>query len=74
MGEQMEKRGIEAPLSAFPPPEIAAATHPSHLEKWLTHNIYQFVLQHDEPHLFGLGHGAHDEAAVPVFEPDSDRA
>jgi hypothetical protein len=26
-------------------------THPSRLEKWLTHNLYQFVVPHDEPHL-----------------------
>jgi hypothetical protein len=33
-------------------------THPSHLEKWLTHNIYQFVLEHDEPHLAHAAKGS----------------
>jgi hypothetical protein len=51
MSENLRRRGVEVTLEAFAPKAEAAVTHPSHLEKWLTHNLYQFVMPHDEPHL-----------------------
>jgi hypothetical protein len=50
MSEQFKSRGVEVALDAFAPKAEAVMTHPSHLEKWLTHNICQFVVEHDEPH------------------------
>jgi hypothetical protein len=54
MTEQMQSRGVDVVLEPYPPQGDAVATHPSHLERWLTHNLYQFVLHHDEPHLESL--------------------
>jgi hypothetical protein len=52
MNRHLIARGVDVSLSAYEPTgDAVRLTHPSHLEKWLTHNIYQFVLHHDEPHL-----------------------
>jgi hypothetical protein len=51
MSENLRSRGVDVNLAAFAPQADAVMTHPSHLEKWLTHNLYQFVVPHDEPHL-----------------------
>lgn len=63
MNEHLEARGVDVKLKAFEPTgDAVRVTHPSHLEKWLTHNLYQFVLHHDEPH---LAHAAqHDDQRV----------
>ncbi len=61
MNQQLQSRGVEVRLKAFAPTAEAAVTHPSHLERWLTHNIYQFAMHHDEPHLV---HCAPDEPAL----------
>jgi hypothetical protein len=69
MTEQFQSRGVEVLLKPFPPQGDAVATHPSHLERWLTHNLYQFVLHHDEPHLESLGvetSGAADRQDAPA--------
>jgi hypothetical protein len=58
MSEQFESRGVEVALDAFAPRAETVMTHPSHLEKWLTHNIYQFVVEHDEPHLAHAANGS----------------
>jgi hypothetical protein len=50
MNEHLKFRGVEVTLDAFAPNRNAKPTHPSNLERWLTHNIYQFVEEHDEPH------------------------
>jgi hypothetical protein len=50
MNEHLSDRGLEVALDVFEPRTDAKPTHPSHLERWLTHNIYQFVEEHDEPH------------------------
>ncbi len=54
MSEHLRSRGVDVKLDAVAPMKDAANTHPSHLEKWLTHNINQFVVHHDEPHLTEL--------------------
>jgi len=52
MNDHLAARGVEVSLTAYEPTgDAVRVTHPSHLEKWLTHNIYQFALHHDEPHL-----------------------
>lgn len=51
MSENLRSGGVDVNLAAFAPKADAVMTHPSHLEKWLTHNLYQFVVPHDEPHL-----------------------
>ena len=52
MNEHLRARGVDVRLTGYEPTgEAVRVTHPSHFEKWLTHNIYQFVLHHDEPHL-----------------------
>jgi len=56
MNEHLAARGLDAELVAYEPKgDAVRVTHPSHMQKWLTHNIYQFVLHHDEPHLESLG-------------------
>ena len=49
MSEHFADRGVEVRLEAFPPTK--EATHPTHLQQWLRHNIQQFHEHHDEPHL-----------------------
>jgi hypothetical protein len=61
MSEQLQSRGVDVVLEPYPPQGDAVATHPSHLERWLTHNLYQFVLHHDEPHLESLQEKAAEE-------------
>jgi|GEM_PF-6942935 len=52
MNAQLAARGVEVMLTAYEPTgDAVRVAHRSHLEKWLTHNLYQFVLHHDEPHL-----------------------
>jgi hypothetical protein len=62
MNEHLSARGLDVALDAFAPIRGAKPTHPSHLERWLTHNIYQFVEEHDEPH--------HKVADVSVAEAE----
>jgi hypothetical protein len=50
MSAHFQSRGVEAALRAFTP-AAGAATQPDELERWLTHNVYQFALHDDEPHL-----------------------
>jgi hypothetical protein len=49
MSGHMQSRGVDAALDAFAPAGAAKATAPDELEKWLTHNIYRFVLPESEP-------------------------
>jgi len=51
MNGHLQSRGVDAALDAFRPAEGAAITDPAQLQSWLTHNIHQFVLHDDEPHL-----------------------
>ena len=51
MNGHLQSRGVDAVLDAFRPAEGAAITDPAQLQSWLTHNIHQFVLHDDEPHL-----------------------
>jgi hypothetical protein len=63
MNEHLLSRGVEASLDAAPPRDDAKPTHPSHLERWLTHNIYQFIEEHDEPHHKAAESGAEADGA-----------
>ena len=58
-------RGVDAALDAFRPAEGAAITDPAQLQSWLTHNIHQFVLHDDEPHLKIVG----DSPTMPQPAP-----
>ncbi|HLK24668.1 MAG TPA: hypothetical protein VKT30_08415 [Caulobacteraceae bacterium] len=56
MNGHLTARGVDVALTPYQPTgDAVRVTHPSHFEKWLTHNIYQFVLHHDEPHLSHIG-------------------
>ena len=46
MNEHLAARGVETLLQPYAPVGDAQPTHPSALEKWLTHNLYQHFL-HD---------------------------
>ena len=52
MGEHFKERGVEVTLDPVPPTK--GATHPTHLQQWLRHNLHQFHAHHDEPHLSDL--------------------
>jgi len=52
MNGHLAARGVDARLAAYQPTgDAIRTTHPSHFQQWLTHNIFQFALHHDEPHL-----------------------
>jgi hypothetical protein len=51
MNQHLAERGVEARLEPYAPKGEAETTHPSHLEQWLAHNIYQFVTEHQHPQM-----------------------
>jgi hypothetical protein len=53
MNHHLSSRGVEIALEAYAPRNDIAQTHPSSLEKWLAHNVYQFALHEHEGNLFG---------------------
>lgn len=73
MTANFAERGVDVNLDAYAPKGDAPVTHPSHLERWLAHNIYQFVTEHD--HLAHLV-DAHGQplAAEHLEAPAHDRA
>jgi hypothetical protein len=75
MGAHLRARGIDVPLTAFEPGGEARITHPSHLERWLAHNIYQRFLHDDEEAALAAVGGVAPEkgeiTAVPR-PPDTD--
>ena len=55
MNGHLQDRGVDAPLQAFTPVSgDAASTDLAQLEAWLAHNIHQFLVPADEPHLASL--------------------
>jgi hypothetical protein len=60
MGEHLKDRGVEVTLDAIAPTK--EATHPTHLQQWLRHNLHQFAVHHDEPHLAQLADSGEHEA------------
>ena len=58
MTRHLRQRGLQVSLDAYEPVGEAEVTHPSELEKWLTHNLYQRFL--------------HDDLAVALREPEPD--
>src|SRR5258706_10769044 len=59
MGEHLKARDIEVTLDAFAPTK--EATNPTYLQQWLRHNIHQFAVHHDEPHLLELAESEEKE-------------
>jgi len=57
MNGHFADRGVEAQLDAYAAQGDAEVTHPSHLERWLAHNIYQIMSEHDPYHHMFDAHG-----------------